>query len=612
MKISKKSILLILILFVFFNKNANAQQMYSVNGIVKSKNLLIAGCNVRVYSENELFHSNNTLANGYFQIKLPYNKNYLVVFSKEKYHTNTIRVSTYVPTGYENKLQKSKIFKLELITEHQKTDETIKNYQIDPSTGNLIEITERYVNNVLLNARSKANVILSKAKRKADNIIDNAEKSRKNIIIRNTILKKQNDSLINKMKNEINKLENQKENLYLLKDSSKIASTDSLIKLNTLIRKKQSILNTLYDELEKAKLNNDSSAIIALEEKMQKLKPEIDLLKSKINNYKNIIQLNELELKQKSIYINTGIVIGVLILILLLITLLLYKNKVRNNRLLSQKNIELDKQKNKIKEQHNDIKSSIKYASYIQTAFLKIKKQIINNLDFFIYYKPKDIVSGDFFWLSEIEPSNNKIQFSGIVAVVDCTGHGVPGAFMSMLGNSLLDEIVLENKIYEPNEILRVMNHSVVKRLNQAETNNRDGMDVCLCRIDKYKDGSTKVIFSGAKRPLIYYNAKENKIDRIKGSILSVGGLHWMNDEFTNIEIECNKDDVLFLTTDGFVDQNSHSAKRYGTKKFINLLKSISNYTTQEQKYILGTEMENFRKDVAYRDDMAIVGIKIT
>jgi len=607
-----KPILVILIILVFFYNNTNAQQKYSVNGIVEANKKLIVDCNIRVYSENELFYSSNTLANGYFLIKLSYNKNYLIEFSKNNYSTKTIRISTYVPAGYENKLKKSKIFIVELISEKTKNNKKIKDYQIDPNTGNLIEVTEKYVNNILLKARNKANLILSKAEQKADTIIDNAERSEKDIINRNIVLKKQNDSLKNRMKNEIVDLNIQKEAIRLKNEKNRVAASDSLSRLNNLIKNKKNNLLSLFDKLEKARLNNDSSEIIALEQKIEKLKPEIDLLKEKTNNYKNIIQVNELQLKQKNIYINTAIIISILILILLIITILLYRNKQKHNNLLSEKNIELDNQKNTIEEQHEDIKSSIKYASYIQTAFLNIKKQIENNLNFFVYFMPKDVVSGDFYWLSEINQLDSNIQFSAILAVTDCTGHGVPGALMSMLGNSLLDEIVLENKIFQPDKILRIMNQGVVKRLNQEETKNRDGMDVCLCRIDKYKDGSTKVIFSGAKRPLFLYSAAEKKIKRIKGSRLSIGGLFWKNDKFVNTEIECNKNDMLFLTTDGYIDQDGPNAKRYGTKGFMQLLKSISEKPTKEQKNILETEMQNFKKDEEFRDDVTILGIKIS
>jgi len=174
-----KPILVILIILVFFYNNTNAQQKYSVNGIVEANKKLIVDCNIRVYSENELFYSSNTLANGYFLIKLSYNKNYLIEFSKNNYSTKTIRISTYVPAGYENKLKKSKIFIVELISEKTKNNKKIKDYQIDPNTGNLIEVTEKYVNNILLKARNKANLILSKAEQKADTIIDNAEDRRK-------------------------------------------------------------------------------------------------------------------------------------------------------------------------------------------------------------------------------------------------------------------------------------------------------------------------------------------------------------------------------------------------------------------------------------------------
>ncbi len=183
---------------------------------------------------------------------------------------------------------------------------------------------------------------------------------------------------------------------------------------------------------------------------------------------------------------------------------------------------------------------------------------------------------------------------------------------MSMLGNSLLNEIVIENNNFDPAEILKLMNKGVVKRLNQETTKNTDGMDVALCRIDKYKNGSTIVTYSGAKRPLFIYNYENKRLDRIKGTRLSVGGLLWKKDSFKNISIECNKNDMLFLTSDGFADQKGISGKRYGIKKFMRLIEFIAEKTTTEQNTFLEDEMQNFKKDLEFRDDVTVIGLKIT
>ena len=605
-------IFIILILFTFFYKNINAQKKYYVNGIIMFEKKLISNCNVRVYNNNKLFYTGYSLANGYFLLKLPYNKDYQIEFSKINYFAKTLRISTYVPAGFENNIEKSEILKVDVVSIKLKNDTTIRNYQIDPNTRDLIEVTTKYVNNILLKARNKANLIVAKAEYKADTIINEAEREKINIRNKNIALQKQNDSLKNIMNSEIAGLRNSQEAMKLKNEEIKSAASDSLSKITDLINNKKGKLQSLYDKLAQARLNNDSTAILALEQQIGKLKPELDLLKEKSDSYKDIILLKDLEIKQKNTYIIAAIIVSLLILILLIIAMLLYKNKKKNNEILLQKNNELDRQKTKIEEQHDEITSSIEYASYIQNAFLKTTETIENNLDFFIYFKPKDVVSGDFYWLSEIEPSNDQIEFSSIVAAIDCTGHGVPGAFMSMLGNSLLNEIVIENKNYNPAEILKLMNEGVVKRLNQKTTKNTDGMDVALCRIDKFKDSNTLVTYAGAKRPLFIYNDAEKIMDRIKGSRRSIGGLLWKKDKFTNTTIECDKNDMLYLTSDGFADQKGVSGKRYGIKKFVKLFEFIAEKTTEEQKTIMEDEMQNFKEDLEFRDDVTVIGIKIT
>ena len=156
-------------------------------------------------------------------------------------------------------------------------------------------------------------------------------------------------------------------------------------------------------------------------------------------------------------------------------------------------------QKNKIEEQRDildlqnqNINASIQYAQNIQRAILPVQNQISNLFESFIIYRPKDIVSGDFYWFTQI---NN----TAFLAAVDCTGHGVPGAFMSMIGNSHLNEIVIEKQITNPAKILTLLNEKIIVSLRQDETANKDGMDVCFISIDLK---SNEITFSGAKRPL--------------------------------------------------------------------------------------------------------------
>ena len=250
------------------------------------------------------------------------------------------------------------------------------------------------------------------------------------------------------------------------------------------------------------------------------------------------------------------------------------------------------------------IEESIKYAKNIQQAMLPSKIQIDKELNCFIIYKPKDIVSGDFYWFGKQETTT-------FVAVVDCTGHGVPGAFMSMIGNSLLNEIIKHMQITNPKEVLHLLNIEIIKLLNQNITNNTDGMDLSLCRIDK-NNNQIKIIFSGAKQKLFY--SKNNEIHIIKGDRSHIGGTIYNKNKdynFTNKEIFLSTNDNVYLTTDGYIDQNNSLRKRFGTKRLKNKLSQITNKTLQEQKLFLETELIHWQGKEEQRDDIALIGIKL-
>ncbi len=227
--------------------------------------------------------------------------------------------------------------------------------------------------------------------------------------------------------------------------------------------------------------------------------------------------------------------------------------------------------------------------------------------DNFIIYRPKDIVSGDFYWFTVIE--NQAIQ-TFFVSVVDCTGHGVPGAFMSMISNSILNEIVKVRKIHDPKEILLKLDIEIRSSLKQDITENRDGMDVVMCKIENGENN--KITFCGAKRPLYFYNSGSNILDKIKGDRRSVGGtkLRYSKVQFTNSEIDFSKGDEIILSTDGFVDQNNNMRKRFGSTKFHRITSTILTKPTSEQKQILETELDKWQGTELQRDDITMIGIK--
>jgi serine phosphatase RsbU (regulator of sigma subunit) len=279
---------------------------------------------------------------------------------------------------------------------------------------------------------------------------------------------------------------------------------------------------------------------------------------------------------------------------------------------------QIEKQKEVIEEKNDQIMSSIRYAERIQAAILPIKIRVDKVLpDRFVIFMPKDIVSGDFYWVNEVD---DKI----VVAVVDCTGHGVPGAFMSMIGNTLLNQIVMENKILDPAAILVHLNVGVRQMLKQGkgESESHDGMDVCLCVIENtsvplleggYKK---KLVFAGARRPL-YLMQGDGEISEfveIRGTRHSIGGRQPSKDkkrEFQNHVLDIQSGDMIYLTSDGFIDQQNVEEVRFGSKRLKNFLREISGLESAFQKERLLAELKYHQGEEDQMDDITIVGVRI-
>jgi ligand-binding sensor domain-containing protein/serine phosphatase RsbU (regulator of sigma subunit) len=276
---------------------------------------------------------------------------------------------------------------------------------------------------------------------------------------------------------------------------------------------------------------------------------------------------------------------------------------------------DLEKQNNKIEMQNEQIKSSIRYALTIQSAILPIEDNIKPLFNFFLIYRPKDIVSGDFYWFSHItkEQQQNGEGEKIFLAAVDCTGHGVPGAFMSLIGNRLLGEIVNERRIFNPGEILDRLNNGVRSALKQEQTENNEGMDVCLCVFEPINENQTKVSFAGAKRPLFYYKQGDKDLSVIKGDRKSIGGIHSRLDKqpFKSHDITLNSGDLLYLTTDGIIDQNAPDRKRFGSLRFMETIRQNIMLSMDRQKKTIEDVLDLYMQDAEQRDDITVFGIRL-
>ncbi len=325
----------------------------------------------------------------------------------------------------------------------------------------------------------------------------------------------------------------------------------------------------------------------------------------KLNLQKQVDELQKRELENKLEFnrkMNRMMTFG-LIIVVLLLAVISYQFLQKRTA-----NIMLAKQNEQINLQNKQITDSIAYAKTIQQAILPINETINQSFESLIIFKPKDIVSGDFYWYSPIEDGKK-----WIVAVVDCTGHGVPGAFMSMIGNTLLNSIINERGIYKPSEILHLLNEETTYSLKQSKTDNRDGMDVCLCYIEKLPDNKMNLVYAGAKRPLIYYNSNKGVIDEIKADRISIGGIKKGTDGlvFNDIELTLNKGDIIYLSSDGFIDQNAPDRKRYGSTRLKETLDRLVKQPLNEQRDMLERELMHYMNGEPQRDDITFVGLKI-
>lgn len=282
-------------------------------------------------------------------------------------------------------------------------------------------------------------------------------------------------------------------------------------------------------------------------------------------------------------------------------------------------NKEIVFQKNEIENKNLKITSSINYASRIQRAMLsKINILKDNFNDSFVFFKPKEAVSGDFFWFSEVKiskppslfrkSSDSKDITKIVIAAVDCTGHGVPGAFMSMLGDSYLNQIVNLQKIVQPDKILYQLHKIIRSALQQDKTENNDGMDVALCVIDK---NARTLEFSGAKNPLIYI--QNNKINRINGDLMSIGGLQKEKDRlFKKHTLDISVPTKFFIYSDGFQDQfGGKYGRKFMAKPFRELLFKNSDKPFDEQHQLLKEVLKNWMGNYNQMDDITIIGVDI-
>lgn len=308
------------------------------------------------------------------------------------------------------------------------------------------------------------------------------------------------------------------------------------------------------------------------------------------------IKKNEAELKQKTIQRNAILFGGLLSLLLLIVAYKGYRDKKKAN-------ISITIQKEIIEQKNKDITDSINYAKRIQAAILP-PEQLVKRIfpQSFVYYQPRDIVSGDFYFFAEV--GNKKIA-----AACDCTGHGVPGAFMSMIGNEMLHRIVNEQQITDTARILNLLHKDIVSALNQesSKRTTSDGMDIAIICYDETKK---EIQYSGAVRPLYYFNS--NGLQEVRGDRYSIGYEAGNDFSFSSQNIPLSKGDTIYLFSDGYADQfGGNDGKKFMARRFKDLLISFQDKEITEHEPELNRSLQQWKKEREQVDDILVIGIRV-
>jgi serine phosphatase RsbU (regulator of sigma subunit) len=415
-----------------------------------------------------------------------------------------------------------------------------------------------------------------------------------------------------------NKIKDYETKINKYRKKEELSKRDSIDYLESITGLNEEILKSAKLKLEIDKLNaktrEDSLVIQQKESKIVEMEREIEVARYELN-------LKNLEIQKKNTAIFSMVIISVLMVILFISLYRNLKRKKKNIVLLSKRNkvIALQKAeieaKNKkiilqrdIANQHKqELLDSINYAKKIQMAVLPSEKEISSILpEHFIFFKPRDIVIGDFFWIKQIK---NFV----IIAAVDCTGHGVPGAFMSLLGTTFLNEIVSVRNLDNAGDILNRLRNKVKKSLHQTGEygENSDGMDISFCIIDKE---TLTLEYAGAFNPLLIIrngSEGEQEIIELKADRQPIS-IHPIEKKFSNQKVQLKRNDCIYCFTDGFSDQfGGHKGKKLKSKVFKTLLASISNEPMNRQKTILDEKFIKWKGDFEQIDDVLIIGIRI-
>ena len=546
---------------------------------------VLEGVLVRVVQDGKTIFSLKTNKKGYFKVAIKTGQLYHFEFSKPNYLPTNIDID--IQNIPEEIAQKGLVFEnLEILLNSYKSNDEM--YSTLPFGRLYYDVKNNIFDFEELNIKIKKGIF---TKEKIENpsvalikkaLLQNSEKiSDKEITNNEQVV---TDEKEEDLKTAVLKKTSVSTNPFVLK------SIDLDVINSTTLLEIESDLISAREQLEKDRRNAQTAQDSALIEQRDQM---LILAERELANAKKFIDV------QEKVISNQRWVLILLLGFLLLLSVLLFiiyknhKEKKAINLILEEKN--------------KKITDSINYAKRIQESILlsddEIKKIVPNS---FIFYQPRDIVSGDFYWLSEIKGRL-------IIAAVDCTGHGVPGAFMSFLGHSLIHEIINEKKITHPSEILNKLHYGIVTLLHQSsnDLSSQDGMELSLCVYDK----KTRMLeYSGAMNPI--YIIQNNEIITLTPDDRAIGGISIFekdNDDmsFTDKQIQISENDMLYLFSDGYTDQfGGENNTKFNIPEFKKLLLEIHTKNPEEQKAILSKTINDWKGNYKQIDDMLVMGVR--
>ncbi len=293
--------------------------------------------------------------------------------------------------------------------------------------------------------------------------------------------------------------------------------------------------------------------------------------------------------------------------------ILMEKNNeiITQNEELIQQSEEISSQRDALESQHKllvqkdqMIGKSLNTAQFIQKAIMPSRNTLAQYFkDYFLLYRPRDVVSGDFYWVHTYKENM-------YIVVGDCTGHGVPGAFISLIAIMLLQEIIVTQKINGPGDILNTLHESLKKTLCQDQNQDNNGLDLVVCRLKNQKN-KTSLVYASAKRPLYIYGKETSTMKKIKGTRKSIGGLQNESISFESKQIDLHPGDMMYLFTDGLADQNNVKRKKFGEPQLLQTLEEVSTLGTDKQLQKLEALLDSHMVQTEQRDDITGIGLRI-